>query len=366
MKTIFLAHNYSEDSFSAMSYYLAHHLAELGNTVVFISHRPFIKKQKNIKKTKGKMIICSWPTESRPTSIKDVIWFFKLYFKYKPDTIIGHFVGANITIGMSKLLSLGNVRTFGYYHTLTEQINLDVKKKYLKRKFLVIRKAIFYKLFCDAIICPSELAQKDLKNNFNFNKGVVFFNPMKDRFKNEKIQDQNAIVISYLGRFDNSKGILEFIEAFILYKEKNEFSKIVLNIAGTGKLDQKIKDLIVNEISIRFLGGLSYDKVDDYLSKSHFAVIPSKIDNLPTVGLEAMMNCTPLLITNSTGLSTYLEDNKDCFKFDSNLESMIFIFDKVENNFFKHKEMSENARKTFLTKFGLDNYCNSFSNIILR
>jgi hypothetical protein len=36
MKTILIAHNYSEVSFSVMSYQLAHHLANEGHFVVFI------------------------------------------------------------------------------------------------------------------------------------------------------------------------------------------------------------------------------------------------------------------------------------------------------------------------------------------
>ena len=45
MKTILIAHNYSETSFSAMSYHLAHHLADLGHKVVFISHKPYFSEK---------------------------------------------------------------------------------------------------------------------------------------------------------------------------------------------------------------------------------------------------------------------------------------------------------------------------------
>jgi hypothetical protein len=53
MKTIIIAHNYSEESFSAMSYHLAHHLASLGNRVIFISHRPYFSEKRIIKKVNG-------------------------------------------------------------------------------------------------------------------------------------------------------------------------------------------------------------------------------------------------------------------------------------------------------------------------
>ncbi|TDP00854.1 glycosyltransferase family 4 protein [Flavobacterium sp. 245] len=366
MKTILIAHNYSENSFASMSYYLANYLADTGNRVVFISHRPFFNEMQTIKKQKGEIIICSWPTEDRPTSLKDALWYSKLYFKYKPNIVIGHFVGANIAIGLSKLLSFNRVKTFSYYHTLMGQIALDSRGKHLKRNVLIFRKSIFYKFFCDAIICPSDLAQEDLKKSYNLKKGLVFLNPMKDRFQYKNIQNENKIIISYLGRLDPSKGILELIEAFISYKRKNKFSNLFLNIAGTGSLESEIKKMIVNVSEIKFFGGIKYDKVDDYLLQSHFAIIPSKIDNLPTVGLEALMNSTPLLISNFTGLANYLQDGSDCFKFDPNLESMVSLFYKVESNFSEYNKMSDNARITFLENFEIMNYCNKFSNMILQ
>ncbi|WP_433833637.1 glycosyltransferase family 4 protein [Flavobacterium anhuiense] len=366
MKTILIAHNYTKNSFSIMSYELAHYLADLGNRIVFISHKPFFSEPEIIKKEKGEIIICSWPGQQRPTSLKDVLWFSKLYFKYQPDSIIGHFGGANITIGISKILSFNKVKTFCYYHTLSKQIALDSKGNFFRQKIFVYRKKIFYKFFCNVIICPSKLAKEDLKNVYNSNKGFVLLNPLKDRFENKNIQEENKIVISYLGRLDPSKGILELLEAFLLYKKKNEASKIILNIAGGGSLDQKVKEKADVEETINFLGGISYDKVDEYLSKSHFVIIPSKIDNLPTVGLESLMNKTPLLISNTTGLSEYLEDGKDCFKFTPNVESIDLLLHRVENNFIQQSQMSKFARETFLNKFGLMSYCVDFSNQILQ
>ena len=54
MKTILIAHNYSEVSFSAMSYHLAHHLATLGHQVIFVSHQPYFFEDQVVKKKNGK------------------------------------------------------------------------------------------------------------------------------------------------------------------------------------------------------------------------------------------------------------------------------------------------------------------------
>lgn len=366
MKTILIAHNYNENSFAIISLSLAHYLADEGNRIVFISHKPYFVEDKIIKKETGEIIVCSWPSEKRPTSIKDVIWFANLYLRYKPDTIIGHFVGANITIGISKILSLNNVRTFSYYHTLTQQIKLDQKKSALKSRLLFYRKKIFYKMFCDLIVCPSELAKKDFEKHYNLKKGLVILNPMKDRFKNSPNPNKDEIVISFLGRFVISKGIIELIKAFKIFKQENKLSKIILNIAGSGSQDAIIKQMIQEESSIFYCGALRYDEIDDYLSKSHFTIIPSKIDNLPTVGLESMMNKTPLLISNTTGLTEYMEEGVDCFKFDCDIDSIVKLFKKVEVNFQNQPQLAINARNTYLSKFSMDKYCINFKDEIMR
>lgn len=365
MKTILITHNYSKTSFATMSYHLAHHLADLGNKVVFISHRPYFSEKQIIKKGIGEIIVYSWPTKNRPTSIKDFIWFSRIYLKYKPKVIVGHFVGSNIAVLVSKIFSFGRIKTLEYYHTLSNQIVEDLVKINFKQRFFFIRKKIFYKLFCDVIICPSQLAKNDLQVFFNVKKGLVVLNPMMERFEKKILISKDSIVISYLGRLDSSKGVVNLVHAFNNYKQKFANTKIILKIAGSGSQESEIINLAKKNTSIHYIGGLSYDKIDDYLNKSHFAIIPSKFDNLPTVGLESIMNQTPLLISNSTGLADYLIDGKECFKFDSNIGSMILLFEKVENNFESWEQMSINARDTFLLKFSIEKYCNTISNLIL-
>jgi glycosyltransferase involved in cell wall biosynthesis len=241
-----------------------------------------------------------------------------------------------------------------------------VYKRQVKNRLLFYRKIIFYKLFCNTVVCPSGLAKKDLEKFYHSKKGFVILNPMQDRFLAKNNLEANRIIISYLGRLDPSKGVLELIRAFKIYSEENKSSNIILNIAGTGSQVDEIKKMINDQDNILYFGGLPYDKVDAYLSQSHFVIIPSKIDNLPTVGLEAMMNGTPLLISKNVGLSDYLEDERACFKFEPHQESMVLLFKKVETNFFQQVQMGKEARNTFLNKFSIRNYCHCFSEIIVK
>lgn len=365
MKTILIAHNYSQTSFSAMSYHLAGHLADLGHKVVFISQYPYFPEKKVVKTENGEIFLYSWPSEKRPTSIADYIWFSKIYRQHKPDIIIGHFVGSNICILVSKLMSLGKVKTIEYYHTMTQAILTDIGIIPFKIKLLLFRKKIFYKFFCDVIVCPSKSGKEDLESFFGVKKGIVILNPMTDRFKDKKQISSNSIVISYLGRLNPTKGVIDLVKAYIKYKNDNANSNIILNIAGIGSQTAEIIELIKNTDGINYLGGLKYDKIDKYLNRSNFTIIPSKFDNLPTVGLESLMNQTPLLISNNIGLTHYLVDGKDCFKFDPTINSMVSLFEKIETKTECFEQMRREARITFLNKFSMKKYCDNFTDAIL-
>ncbi len=364
METILIAHNYSQKSFSVMSYELAHFLADVGYRVIFISHKPHFKEEKIINKGKGEIILISWNTEKRPTTLSDAIWYSKVHFKYKPKVIIGHFVGSNISIMMSKILSLNKTKTIEYYHTISSATLLDKNINLVIFKFQKFRKKIFYNLFCDTIICPSIFSQIDLAKSFAFKNSVVVNNPMLDRFNKKQTPSDNNIHISYLGRIEPAKGILEMITAFKAYKTKVLDSKLTLKIAGSGTLVKQMQDLIKNEKSIEFLGELAYSEVDVYLNKSHFVILPSLFDNLPTVGIESLMNQTPLLISTNTGLTDLLSTGVECFKFEPKINSIIEAFYEAENNFDKNLIMGISARNTYLKLFNINKYCEAIYKLL--
>lgn len=365
MRTIVIAHNYDENSFAAMSYHLANHLASIGYRVVFMSHQPFFNEKKVNKINEGELIVYSWTNPNRrPTSLKDFIWYAKIHLKYNPDFVIAHFVGVNITSLVSKSLSLGKTTTLVYYHTLYNQILTDLVGSSFRHKILSFRKKQVYKYFSDIIICPSEMAKEDLLQYYSIKNSIVVLNPITDRFIEKSNLSDDKIIISFLGRLDSSKGVLDLVRSYVLHLKKVPNSKIILNIAGSGALEKEMIELITGVPTINFLGKLPYNEIDKYLNESHFTIIPSKYDNLPTVGLESLMNKTPLLISNKTGLAQYMTDEKDCYILEPTIDSIVNTLERVENNFHFHQEMSKNARLTFEEKFKIVSYCNKITDLL--
>jgi glycosyltransferase involved in cell wall biosynthesis len=366
MKTILIAHNYSKVSFSYMSYGVANYLSNNGFRVVFISHNPyFIKTQRNINKN-GELIITSWSSSKRPTGLKDLFRFIRVFRKYRPNYVIGHFGAANISILVSKILSLGKTKCFIYYHTLSSQLFNDLDSNNFKYFLEKKRKMIFFKLFVNVCICPSELSRKDIIKTFlvNHKKTKVILNAIEDRKSKERnlLKRKKFYKISYLGRLDPSKNVKLLLTSFIEFKEKNPTSILSLSVAGSGQDSKEIKRVCNKYEYLNFEGALSYNKVDSFLSNTDYTIIPSISDNLPTVGIESLMNGTPILISVDTGLSKYCSNNKNSIIFKPTKKGLIKLFEKVLNDDFL--DMKLEARKLFEKKFSIATYCKEFENLI--
>lgn len=363
MKTVLIAHNYSEVSVSSMSVDLAHKLCAAGYRVIFISHKPYFKNEVTSSIGIGHLILMSWPTEKRPTTINDFIWFAKIFKKYNPTVVLGHFAGSTITAIISKILSGGRVKVLVYYHTLTSQIDIDDSRNPLLQRALRIRKSVFYRLFCNSIICPSELAKDDVEKNFSSKAAVVVLNPMRDRFVQDNFCSSTKN-IGYLGRLDASKGILELVNAFVNFKNNNPHSILTLSFGGAGDCYKDLVTISSCRNDILCVGSLQYDQIDLYLANNYFTIIPSQIDNLPTVGLESLMNGTPILLSKSTGLAQYMEDGFGCFLFVPTKQGIYEILDRVENRNFIYDSMRTDARKVYDQQFKSEIYLKKMIELI--
>lgn len=362
MRTICIAHNYSEDSFASMSHELAHFMARRGFRVLFISHKPFFKECFSQAVLPGEIVVYSWPKPGRPGSFSDFYWFAKLFLKYKPERVIGHFVGANITIPVAKFLSLGKCRTFGYYHT----IHFFEQSKSLLQHVKELRKRFFYHVFCDGIICPSAVAQRDLKLNFNYDRSHVLLNPLPDRFKesfSEKINNRSTLTLVYLGRMLRSKGVEVLLKAFGAHMCKFPESKLRLILAGPGQKDE-IESMLKLAPAASYVGVKDYSEIDGFLRSGDFVILPSFADTLPLVGVEGLMNKIPLLISTLAGISEYLEEGRECFKFYPDLDAIQNLLERIELESFDWEQLQNNSRITYKNLFSMESYCAKFLEIL--
>lgn len=125
----------------------------------------------------------------------------------------------------------------------------------------------------------------------------------------------DLIRILYVGRISPVKRCETLIEAAGILREKGEkFSITFVGDAGADpayytSLEERIRALDVGD-RVRFAGGVSHDRVPQYLCRSDVFANPSETGSLDKAGLEAMAAGVPLITCNEAFagvLGTYAE-----------------------------------------------------------
>lgn len=171
----------------------------------------------------------------------------------------------------------------------------------------------------DTFICPSEfMKSKMVQGQFDSAKLVTlcnFIDPVKmesimHRAGKTSVRDNR--IYSYIGRLSPEKGIGHLLEVASTLPFR-------LVIAGTGPLEDELKNKYGNCPNISFTGRLNAIEVANLVSSSHATIIPSRwYENNPLGVIESLCAGTPVvgaeiggipeLINRDNGI-TYAWDN---------------------------------------------------------
>jgi len=131
------------------------------------------------------------------------------------------------------------------------------------------------------------------------------------KFTIRKEFEKRNLVIGYIGRMFQSKGILEFIDSipFVI----RELPSATFMIIGEGALLSLVKEkcsFIEKQTGARIeiIGYVKRDRISFFLNEMKLLVLPSRSEGLPTIILEAMACGTPVLITQSCAIADYVKD----------------------------------------------------------
>lgn len=174
----------------------------------------------------------------------------------------------------------------------------------------------------DSIILQTEEMKIELQEIMHLkpNKLHVIFNPIDKNLIDEKVKsispsllNQEYINYVYVGRINHSKGLDVLIPAFYhLVKEK----KIKCRLYIIGKIDSnnnyylKLKEMIKNyQITDKIFWIGFTNNPYQYIKSANCFVLPSRIEGLPNVVLEAMYLKTPVVVTRSVPVIDRLVPN---------------------------------------------------------
>ena len=145
-------------------------------------------------------------------------------------------------------------------------------------------------------IIPSGVDSNKFRTNLNRKKEY------REKFK----IGQTKIVLLFVGRFDESKGALNFARAaeLLLRNHENKFEVIMV---GQGKLENEIRSIAQGVKGIQILDWQPAENIHEIYIAADLFILPSKFEALPLTILEAMAADLHIIYSNVGGVNDILQ-----------------------------------------------------------
>ncbi|MHC4912697.1 MAG: glycosyltransferase family 4 protein [Planctomycetota bacterium] len=137
------------------------------------------------------------------------------------------------------------------------------------------------------------------------------FKPM-DRRKMRSLYDfaQDDIIILYIGRFSQEKGLDLLLRGFSLLKTHIPNARLIL--LGKGPSKSALKKIIKEEniSDVTFMEPVSHDKIPEVINSANLLALCSSYEGMPTVVLEALACGVPVVSTDVGDVSKVVKNGK--------------------------------------------------------
>ena len=156
------------------------------------------------------------------------------------------------------------------------------------------------KKFYNTVIVSNKLRNK-VPTNYDYSIINAGIDLKKFEFQSSHSEffQRKIIRFGFIGRLDKQKGIYKIVDAFI--RLNKFYSNVILDIAGTGKEEKKIKSKIPSDLlsRVNFRGNI--EDITSFYKNIDVLIICSESEGGPLVLLEAMATGV-LVITNEVGI----------------------------------------------------------------
>lgn len=289
------------------------------------------------------------------TLIGTFFHFKKILDKYDTNIIVSHEIWNHaVAWPIEKLLALKSVL---WIHSSSFRFNIPLYKS-----------IGFYKP--DIAICTSRHVRDSVKALWP-NIRTDFLYPPYEKPTLELKIDNEDIVLLYIGRMVEYKGLSDIIEALGLIKEAN-FRFIAVGGAETEEqVIFKQKNIKRAEIlgigdKVSFVG--FQENIFEFLSIADVFVHPNKLaEPLGFVFIEALFSCTPVVATNIGGAKEILEmqsSKMGDLVAPNDINTLAEILKKyIEERSYRLK-ITQNIKKDFVNYFSPDKSMKKLSDIL--
>lgn len=283
--------------------------------------------------------------------LKGLYSILRLLLEIKPDKVFTYQAKTNIygTIAARSAAikeiyvlmgGLGSVLRNGEKNPIKTILKLEYKLTFALSKKIFLQNRDDLKLLLD-----NDLVKRDKVTMIN-GSGVNL-----DSFTEKSFVSKKVFLL--IARIIKDKGILEYINAAKIVKEKYPKTRIqLLGYFDTNPTAIKREEIqhYVNEGIIEYLG--STDDVRPYLEKCSVFVLPSYHEGTPKSVLEAMATARPIITTDAPGCRETVIDGVNGFlvpvkSVEKLAEKMIWMIEHQK----KAEEMGKEGRRICEDKF---------------
>ena len=218
------------------------------------------------------------------------------------------------------------------------------------------------------VICVSEDLNRKVKTMtedkvvaFTYYSGVDTkkFKPssiVRNEYRRRLGYDEKDFLVLFVGRLTKSKGIYELLNALRMLITKDISVKLLLvgPILEKEKIIKTINILGIDS-NIKFTGGVGHEEINGYMNAADVFVLPSWMEGLPNVAMEACACELPVIATAVGGIPEIIDDKENGLLVKTRSAEYLFKqFIYIKDNPDIAKFMAQRARKKMIKKF---NYC---------
>lgn len=200
---------------------------------------------------------------------------------------------ASVIAYISKFLSHIDVKLISHIHNCYPWLTSTNNNKIIDS---ILRKKYDYNIACGKLVYDFYEKNTNFINSENtyiLSNAIDFNNVVKlNDYEKDKILEKYNInitkkIISFVGRMEEQKGIIPFIENFNKYK--GNFDDSIFLLAGSGDQQEQVKQMIEKYRLQKYFKLIDYtNNIEEIYNITDIFFLPSLYEGLPMVLLEAM------------------------------------------------------------------------------
>jgi glycosyltransferase involved in cell wall biosynthesis len=150
----------------------------------------------------------------------------------------------------------------------------------------------------------------------------------------------------YIGRLSVEKGVETLLQSLTIHRYN-------LVIIGEGFLLDKVENFAVSNRNLSYLGRQDKDVIMRHLKRCKALILPSNwYEGFPMTILEAFSAGTPVVASYLGAMTEVVQDNVNGLHFEAgNANDLIHKIKLLESNTDLAKQLSDNARTTYLNRY---------------